>query len=473
LIAFLLILGAAFYAVATSLMNLVSDSLFQTRIGAETATANELAERFAPLFARADTDALYSEAVQAGRELGGRLLLLDTDGKVQVDTFSQYNGLRLGHPEIVSVLNGAVNGYGFHQLAGSAGDARRALFDFLRDPAEEGLWAGYFTAPLAAEGARVGVLLYSTDVQDLHANLRVIQDQMLLYFLTAAVAVLVLSLVFSRVITRPIEALSVGIRRMAAGDLSGRVPVKGGDEMGRLAEAFNQMTEKLENLDTSRNEFVSNASHELKTPLATMKILLESMLYEENMDPMMRKEFMTDINKELDRLSTIVTDLLTLVRSDAGDYQLKRERVPLRPLINDTLARLKPLAEQREQRLELRAPGDVIVDGDPSKLQQVVYNLVENAIKYSPVKGQVRVTLQQPGRMAVLEVSDNGPGIPKKDQPHIFDRFYRVDRARARATGGNGLGLSIVHQAVLLHGGSISVQSEEGKGATFRVELPI
>jgi signal transduction histidine kinase len=115
----------------------------------------------------------------------------------------------------------------------------------------------------------------------------------------------------------------------------------------------------------------------------------------------------------------------------------------------------------------------VVIDGDPSKLQQVVYNLVENAIKYSPVKGQVRVSLQQAGKMAVLEVSDNGPGIPKKDQPHVFDRFYRVDRARARATGGNGLGLSIVHQAVLLHGGSITIQSEEGKGSTFRVELPI
>lgn len=181
-------------------------------------------------------------------------------------------------------------------------------------------------------------MLYSVSVQDMVDNLRAMQDRMLLYFFAVALAVLVTTLVFSRIITNPIAALTEGIKRMGRGDLSGRVEVHGIDEMARLAETFNQMSEKLEHLDASRNEFVSNASHELKTPLATMKILLESMLYQDDMPAELRKEFLGDINKELDRLSQIVTDLLTLVQSDTHEYKLSRKNVLLRDLVDETLA---------------------------------------------------------------------------------------------------------------------------------------
>lgn len=134
---------------------------------------------------------------------------------------------------------------------------------------------------------------------------------------------------------------------------------------------------------------------------------------------------------------------------------------------------LEPLAQEREQRLEFSAESECPLFADPVKIEQAIYNLVENALKYSPAGGQVQVRLWQEGKTAVLEVTDCGPGIPKKDQPHIFDRFYRVDKARSRATGGNGLGLSIVHQAVVMHEGSVSVRSEEGHGSTFRMELPL
>ena len=463
----------AFYVIATSLINLVGDYLFQTKVNAETATVREMATRFAQQFARGDAELLYEDALAAGRSLEGRLLILDMDGKVQIDTFSQYNGWRLGHPEVISVLNGQDYDYGFHLQSGGQTSETRALFDFLRNTQTGQQWVGYFTAALISNNSRLGVVLYSVSVQDMVDNLRAMQDRMLLYFFAVALAVLVTTLVFSRIITNPIAALTEGIKRMGRGDLSGRVEVHGIDEMARLAETFNQMSEKLEHLDASRNEFVSNASHELKTPLATMKILLESMLYQDDMPAELRKEFLGDINKELDRLSQIVTDLLTLVQSDTHEYKLSRKNVLLRDLVDETLHRLEPLAQEREQRLEFSAESECPLFADPVKIEQAIYNLVENALKYSPAGGQVQVRLWQEGKTAVLEVTDCGPGIPKKDQPHIFDRFYRVDKARSRATGGNGLGLSIVHQAVVMHEGSVSVRSEEGHGSTFRMELPL
>ena len=473
MIAFLLILGVVFYAVATSLINLVSDYLFQTKISAESATVEELSVRFAPYLERGDAEALHEDMLSAGRELGGRLLVIDSDGKVQADTFSELNGLRMGQPEVVSVLRGGTSDYGFHLLSGQTPSQTRAMFDFLRNTHTGKTWVGYFTAALVGEEGRLGVLLYSIGVQDMVDNLRVIQDKMLLFFAAAAVAMLVMSLTFSRVITKPIERLTAGIQRMGRGDLSTRVEVTGHDEMTRLAETFNQMSEKLEHQDALRNEFVSNASHELKTPMATIKILLESMLYEDNMDPALRREFMTDIDKELDRMSKIVTDLLTLVRADSKDFKLNRQAIMLRELTEDTLRRLKPLAETKNQRIRFAAEDDCPVFADATRLQQAIYNIVDNAIKYSPDNETIRVSLEQRGKTAVLEIADHGPGIPAKDQPHIFDRFYRVDKARARATGGNGLGLSIAHQAVMLHGGALTVRSEEGKGPTCRKEIPI
>ncbi|MCL1965168.1 MAG: HAMP domain-containing histidine kinase [Firmicutes bacterium] len=473
LIAFLFILGVSFYVVATSLIGLVSDYMSKTRINAERATVERLARQFAPLFSRGDAAKLYIEALKASQELEGRLLVVDMDGKVQIDTFSQLNGQRIAHPEVVAVLGGGGFDYGFHLVTRTREIGSRAFFDFLRSDQTDQMWAGYFASTLELDGTRYGALLYSNSVQDMMENLRVIQDQMLLCFFAAAIAVFGISLVFSQIITKPIATLTEGIKRMARGDLSSRVEVKGTDEMARMSETFNRMSEKLENLDISRNEFISNASHELKTPLATMKILLESVLYQEDMDPALRAEFMTDMDSELDRLSQIVSDLLTLVQSDAHHYQIKRQNILLAALVEDTLRRLHTLAREKGQTLNLIAPAEIPIFADPVKLQQIVYNLVENAIKYSPKGGRIRVTVSQESKFAVLEVSDTGPGIPAKDQPHIFDRFYRVDKARARATGGNGLGLSIVHQAVMMHGGNISVYSEEGRGATFRVELPL
>ena len=450
---------------------MVGGSLFEQRIRTDRASLETLATRIAPLMAESDAQALHTQLLNAGGEMGGRVLLLDQNAKVQMDSYGEIQGERLEYPEIANILvKGQQVDYGVHELeSGRELDTGHLLFT-RRSSAS---WVGYCTAGVVDASDIIGVLLLVSPVQEIMQNLYQLQDQMILIFAAIAVSALVCSWIFSRVITRPIAGLNRGIQRMSKGDFSARVKIRGSGEMKQLARAFNSMSEKLETLDQSRNQFVSNASHELKTPLATMKIMIESLIYQPDMDKNLRTEFMTDINNEIDRLSAIVSDLLTLVQMDSQNVKLSRENLSIAQLIKENAHRLQPIADQKKQKIALSLSDPCDIYADKSKLNQVIYNLMENAVKYTQNGGTVRVSLQRQGREARFTVSDNGPGIPKEHLPHIFDRFYRVDKARSREKGGTGLGLSIVHQLVLLHGGAISVESEEGKGATFIVELPL
>ena len=450
---------------------MVGDSLFEQRIRSDRTSLENLAVRIAPTLAQSDAPALQRQLIAAGGELGGRVLLLDQNGKVQLDSYGEIQGTRLEYPEIVSILVKGQNvDYGVHELeTGVSLDTSHLLFARRSTAA----WVGYCTAGIVYASDVIGVLLLVSPVQEIMQNLYQLQDQMVLIFAAIALTSLICAWVFSRVITRPIAGLNRGIQKMSKGDFSARVKVRGSGEMKQLARAFNSMSEKLETLDQSRNQFVSNASHELKTPLATMKIMIESLIYQPDMDKNLRTEFMTDINNEIDRLSAIVSDLLTLVQMDSQNVKLTRENLSIAQLIKENAHRLTPIANQKGQKIVLQLQDSCDIYADKSKLNQVIYNLMENAVKYTQASGVIRVTLQRQGRNAIFRVSDNGPGIPKENLPHIFDRFYRVDKARSREKGGTGLGLSIVHQLVLLHGGSINVESEEGRGATFIVELPL
>ncbi len=469
-----MIVGVSYYAVATSLVALVGDYLFDDRMQQDRAKTDQLAVEIAQLYLTAQMNPLQARLEGAGGELGGRLMVLDTSGKVQADSYSELNGTRIELPEVASILvDGAPVDYGVHKLPGKSPARSMGFLSFLLPYDQTAEWVGYCSSALTSSGVTIGVLLFSSPIQEMMQRLFALQDQMVLYFLIAAAVSIIIALIFSRVITRPIAALTRSIQRMGRGDLSVRVPVKGSGELRRLAKTFNTMSEKLELLDKSRNQFVSNASHELKTPLATMKILLESIIYQPEMETELRTEFLTDVNKEIDRLNLIISDLLTLVSMDGKTMRLNRETLSLAQVVTDTAHRLAPVAEQRHQEVKLQLADSCDMYADCAKLTQVVYNLMDNALKYTQDGGVIRLRLIRSGRDAILSVSDNGPGIPKEDQAHIFDRFYRVDKSRGRDSGGTGLGLAIVHQLVLMHGGSITVDSEEGRGATFTVELPI
>ena len=465
LLAFLLIVGASFAVMASLLTGLVSNYLYEQRIRQDSLLVERLATTFAPLFQSASSDAVNEALVSAAGETGGRLLLIDRDGKVQYDSFSRLCGVRLSLPEVLSVLTGGhSSAYGIHRLnAGGVG---------LSD-SSAGVHVAYCAAELIGTRGSLGAVLLVSPVQEMMASLDAVQRQLITVFIAVAAAALLAALVFARVITNPITVLTRAIQRMGRGDLSVRVKVRASGEMRVLADSYNAMAEQIENLDKSRNQFVSNASHELKTPLTTMKILLENMIYQPEMPAELRQEFMTDMNHEIDRLTSIIGDLLTLTQLDNHRLTLKEERFDLSALTEETLRLLHPAAEKRKQTLQSRIAPEVTLTGDRSKLSQVIYNLTENALKYTPDGGRIDVTLEKAGQEAVLTVKDNGVGIPKEDQAHIFDRFYRVDKARSRETGGTGLGLSIVRQLVALHGGTVGVESAPKEGSVFTVRLPL
>ncbi len=464
-------MGLSFVAMASSLSSMVGDYLFNQRIRTDRTGLETLAVRIAGDVDESDVPALRQTLTLAGSEMGGRVLLLDQNGKVQVDSYGEMNGVRLQYPEITNVLmKGMTTDYGIHEIkTGRHLDTSNLLFTRRTNAS----WMGYCSAGVVMNSEIIGVLLLISPVQEMMQNLYQLQDRMVLIFVIIAAAALLCALIFARIITRPVGSLMRGIQRMSKGDFSARVKVKSSGEFKQLAQAFNSMSEKLETLDESRNQFVSNASHELKTPLATMKIMLESLIYQPHMNNELRAEFMSDINSEIDRLSNVVSDLLTLVQMDSQNVRLTRENLSIAALIKENAHRLQPIADQKEQQISLTLSDPCDIYADRSKLNQVIYNLMENAVKYTQSGGLIKVSLVRQGRDAIFTVSDNGPGIPKENLPHVFDRFYRVDKARSREKGGTGLGLSIVHQLVLLHGGAIRVESEEGKGAAFIVELPL
>ena len=465
LLAFFVVVGTSFLVAATSLNGLVRNYLLEQREREDTQAAESMAGQFGSLMQSGESAVVNNRLQEAAAGLEGRLLLLDTDGKVQYDSENALCGQRLAVPEVLKVLAlGEEDAYGIHRMtreeaSGMSGEAGAE-------------YVAYGAHEMIGTLGRSGVLLYVSRVQDMLDSLGAVSGQLNGIFLMVALAALALALVLSQLLTTPIMTLSRTMRKMGRGDLSVRVPEKGSGELRQLAETYNTMAAQLEDLDKSRNQFVSNASHELKTPLATMKIMLETMLYQPEMPVEMRQEFMGDMNHEIDRLTQIITDLLTLTRMDHGSGKMKAETVDLSGITEETVRMLTPAAEKRGQRLEAETAPGLTMTGDGTKLKEILYNLIDNAMKYTQDGGRIQVALREAGENLIWQVADNGVGIPAEDQEHIFDRFYRVDKARSRETGGTGLGLSIVRQLAAMHGGTVTVESAPGQGSRFTVTLP-
>ena len=469
-IAYLLILAIAFTVIGVSLLQLVGEYLFNQRVKEDQRIAENLSVQMGRLLQARDADRMYTFAAETCSEGNSRVLILDQYGVVQVDTSSLLNGRRFENAEAAKVLNGSLSSYGFYDEDSRGSYWLRAALNAFSDV---DALTGVFAYGLYADNAPIGAVIYISQVQEIYESLHEIQLQIMTWLILVAAAVIAMSMFVIRTITRPVGELREGIAKMSAGDFSARVNVRGHNEFAELAAAFNSMTERIEQLDKSRSQFVSNASHELKTPLSTMKILIETILYQDPIDPNMTKDFLSDVNQEIDRLNRIVSDLLTLVNIDSGAARLNSSDIDIHELILEQVKRLAPLARESGIELDCSVREAMEVTGDAVKLQQVIYNVIDNAIKYTPRGGEVHVSLSRAGKRAILRIADTGIGIPASDLPHIFDRFYRVDKARSRATGGTGLGLSIVKQIVQLHGGSILATSEEGNGTTFVVELPL
>jgi len=328
-------------------------------------------------------------------------------------------------------------------------------------------------AILNPDGESAGVVLLSESVADVFLSLDAIRQTILLYTFFAIAIVCVLVFVASQLLINPVKGISRVVQRMSEGHLNERITIKGRDEYSQLGTAFNDMAEKLEQIEKAREEFVSNVSHELKTPLSSIKVLSESILLQDEVPIETHKEFLQDITSEVDRMTIIVNDLLNLVKLDSREQGLNLSTIELNPLIQDILKRLAPLAEQKQIELIYEEERQIALDADEVKLSLAISNIVDNAIKYTPEEGTVRVTIDSDHQNAFITIQDTGIGIPEEEQSKIFNRFYRVDKTRDRDTGGTGLGLSISHAAVLLHNGSFRLTSKTDEGSTFVVRLPL
>jgi heavy metal sensor kinase len=272
---------------------------------------------------------------------------------------------------------------------------------------------------------------------------------------------------------RPVDEITQSAERITSRNLSERLPApKTGDEIERLSVGLNRMIERLGESFQHIHRFSADASHELRTPLTILRGELEAAVQQPQITPELR-ETLGSALEETERLSRIVESLMAIARLDAGEARVERAHFDLGELTNITTDQMRLLAEDKNIALRCEAKQHVRVEGDRSRLKQVIVNLVDNAIKYTPAGGHVGVKVYTSNGFGVLEVNDNGMGIPAEALPHIFERFYRVDKARSRQMGGAGLGLSIIKAIVTAHGGQVKVESVEGKGSRFLVELPI
>ena len=323
---------------------------------------------------------------------------------------------------------------------------------------------------VSLDGLRGAAALYENDL-DLARLLLTVRERIALLSLMIGALVLLLAITFSWVVLRRLNDLTQSMGIVAGGNYSYRHTVTGSDEISELGREFNALTEKLETNEAQRRRFVSDASHELKTPLASIRLLSDSILQTENMDPGTVREFVSDIRTESDRLQRTTEKLLVLSRMD-DDIKVVPEPVDLKQVTLDTLSALAPLARDRRVSLGSQLDDGCVVMASREDMERIIFNLAENAIKYNVPNGSVTVRLSQDDNSVHLSVEDTGIGIPEEDRLNIFTRFYRVDKARSRQSGGSGLGLSIVHDAVTAHGGSIRVGNNRPQGSVFIVSFP-
>lgn len=330
-----------------------------------------------------------------------------------------------------------------------------------------------YSQPLSLHQKIIGVVLVGTVLSPLENTLQ----QVIVELLLLAPIVLFLGVVGSFWLAkrafRPITRLTIIARTIQQGDLHSRVPVPHtNDEVHLLAVTFNEMIDHLEKQLYHQRRFLSDASHELRTPVAALRSMTEVALAQ----PRSIEEYtslLQDMNGQMERLGHLITSLLTLARADEGNINFEREIVRLDLLAEAVATTLDPLAIEQGIVLNQNIEANIIIIGDEARLMQIVMNLLDNALRYTTKGGNVTIHLGKTSAHAILRVQDTGSGIPAKHLPHIFERFYRVDSARSRSVGGTGLGLSITKWIVSMHGGTITAESQLGKGSQFSVMLPL
>ena len=394
----------------------------------------------------------------------GRIVVVNNKYKVIGDTFT--NGMAGSYnisQEVIQAMGGTV----------STSVNYDQKYIQIAYPINSSISMGTIGSKSSNDNAVIGVLLMSMNISDVYTVDALVAEKTSVIVLIIALLVCMFALWFSHITTKPFQRLTSSIDHMAEGYFDETITLKGYAEVEGIAESFNKMIARIQQLENSRQEFVSNVSHELKTPITSIKVLAESLLTQEEAPAELYREFLHDITDEIERENEIINDLLSLVKLDKTSGELNVTSCNINELMELILKRLRPIAAKRNVELIFESFRPVIADIDEVKLSLAISNLVENAIKYNYDDGWVRVSLNADHKFFYIKVMDSGVGIPEDVQDHIFERFYRVDKARSRETGGTGLGLSITRNAILMHRGAIKLYSKEKEGSTFTVRVPL
>ena len=318
-----------------------------------------------------------------------------------------------------------------------------------------------------------GVMLTSISNASITTMMEDLNRRVLLIETLLALVILVLAIVLSVAITRPFNRITHAIQSINSGYGEENISVTDYAETVHIVDAFNQLYQRMKALDESRQEFVANVSHELKTPMTSVKVLADALMQNQNAPAELYREFMEDIVSEIDRENRIITDLLALVKMDKKVQDLNISAVSINDMVELILKRLRPIARKKDVEVVFESMRPVVAEVDEVKMTLIMSNLVENSIKYNKEHGWVKVELDADHQFFTFKVSDSGIGIPEDALAHITERFYRVDKSHSREIGGTGLGLAITKSAVLLHRGTLTINSVEGEGSSFVVKIPL
>ena len=397
------------------------------------------------------TETVDTQIEQLGSLWGGRVVVVDHDLRIVKDTYGIDEGKIIVAKDVLECFQGK----------DSSNYNRKTKFLEVTVPILNDV-------TYDMEGLMI-ISLSTTDIEDGKASLGstvyILQILMIL-------AVMAVAFYAARLLVRPFGKVTAYLEEKNA-FLEEDISIPDYTETELLAEAYNRMRQRMRAQEDSRQEFVSNVSHELKTPLTSMKVLADSLIAQKDVPVDLYREFMTDIAEEIDRENSIINDLLDLVKMDRKSTNINIQETNINDLIELILKRLRPIAAKQNVELVLEDYKPILAEVDQTKMTLAITNLVENGIKYNKPDGWVHVSLNTDNNFFFIKVEDSGIGIPEEQQKYIFERFYRVDKSHSREIGGTGLGLAITRSAVLMHHGAIRVYSKEGEGTTFTVRIPL
>ncbi len=381
----------------------------------------------------------------------GRILIINSNFQIVKDTYGLDTGKTIISEEVVKSFQGEeITKY----------DSRNRYIEL--------------AVPLKKADSETsqGVMLVSVSTDSIMLNFDYLKDNALIIELANLVIILGVALFWSNRLVRPLGKLTKYLEEVQTEDEE-KLMISDYAETEAISTAFNEMRGRMRVIDDSRQEFVSNVSHELKTPLTSMKVLADSLISQGDAPVELYREFMGDIAEEIERENKIINDLLSLVKMDKASGSLNVSVVNINELLEMLMKRLRPIAEKKNIELVLESFRPVSAEVDEVKLSLALSNLVENAIKYNKPEGWVHVSLNADHKYFFVRVEDSGIGIPEESLEHIYERFYRADKSHSREIGGTGLGLAITRNAVLMHRGAIKAHSKEGEGTTFTVRIPL